>query len=317
MQGGASQGGPSGGTAARPDAGRDSGVVDADMLRERWPEILDVVRSKGKVAWMLLNTASVQELENGVLTIVFPSAGNARGFANSGHDQVLADVLAAMLGLNVRVRAVSGGPPPPGRGGAAGGQRTSAGQGMSGRGNPSGPSARDTDPSATGQSAGAAQAQDPSASDATAQDPSASDATAQDPPASHGPVQDQPAPDGTARHARASGRAASGRPAPDSPASGPRAVDRHSAGRTAKGTRASEPAGSAPAAPRGPAAGSPRAGQAKPARPRHAPPPEPAAVADEEWPDDATGPGAADSLSGMELIQRQLGGRVIEEIEDT
>jgi len=49
----------------------------------------------------------------------------------------------------------------------------------------------------------------------------------------------------------------------------------------------------------------------------HAQPPKPAAVADEEWPDDATGPGAADSLSGMELIQRQLGGRVIEEIEDT
>jgi hypothetical protein len=52
-------------------------------------------------------------------------------------------------------------------------------------------------------------------------------------------------------------------------------------------------------------------------RSRHAPPPQPAAIADEEWPDDATGPGAADSLSGMELIQRQLGGRVIEEIEDT
>ena len=307
MRGGASQGGPSGGTAARPDAGRDPGAVDADMLRERWPEILDVVRSRGKVAWMLLNTASVQELENGVLTIVFPSGGNARGFANSGHDQVLAGVLAAMLGLNVRVRAVSGGPPPPGRGGAVGGQGTAGGQGMEGRGNPSGPSARDTDPSATGQSAG----------DAQAQDPPASDATAKDPPASHGPVQDPSASHGTARRAQASGRAASGRPAPDSPASGPRATDRPSAGRTAKGTRASEPAGSAPAAPRGPGAGSPRAGQAQPARSRHAPPPEPAAVADEEWPDDATGPGAADSLSGMELIQRQLGGRVIEEIEDT
>jgi DNA polymerase-3 subunit gamma/tau len=299
MRGGASQGGPSGSTAARPDAGRDPGAVDADMLRERWPEILDGVRSKGKVAWMLLNTASVQELENGVLTIMFASGGNARGFANSGHDQVLAGVLATMLGLNVRVRAVSGGPPPPGRGGAVGGQ------GTAGHGNPSGPSA--TNPSATGQPAG----------DAQAQDMPASDATAQDPPASRGPVQDPPAPDGTARRAPAPGRTASGRPAPDSPASGPRATDRPSAGRGAKGARASEPAGSAPAAPRGSSAGSPRAGQAQPARSRHAQPPKPAAVADEEWPDDATGPGAADSLSGMELIQRQLGGRVIEEIEDT
>jgi DNA polymerase III subunit gamma/tau len=299
MRGGASQGGPSGSTAARPDAGRDPGAVDADMLRERWQEILDVVRSKGKVAWMLLNTASVQELENGVLTIMFPSGGNARGFANSGHDQVLAGVLATMLGLNVRVRAVSGGPPPPGHGGTAGGQ------GMAGHGDPSGPSA--TDPSATGQPAG----------DAQAQDPPSSGATAQDPPTSQSPVQDPPAPDGTARHAPASGRTASGRPDPDSPASGPRATDRPSAGGSAKGTRASEPARSASAASRGSSAGSPRASQAQPARSRHAQPPKPAAVADEEWPDDATGPGAADSLSGMELIQRQLGGRVIEEIEDT
>ena len=302
---GAGQGGPSGTPAARPDAGRDPGAVDADILRERWPEILDAVRSKGKVAWMLLNTASVQELENGVLTIAFPSGGNARGFANSGHDQVLAGVLATMLGLNVRVRAVSGGPPPPGRGGAAGGQGTAGGQRMAGHGDPSGPSA--TDPSATGQPAG----------DAQAQDPPSSDATAQDPPTSQSPVQDPPAPDSTARHAPASGRTASGRPDPDSPASGPRATDRPSAGGSAKGTRASEPARSAPAAPRGSSAGSPRASQAQPARSRHAQPPKPAAVADEEWPDDATGPGTADSLSGMELIQRQLGGRVIEEIEDT
>jgi DNA polymerase III subunit gamma/tau len=305
MRGGASQGGPSASTAARPDAGRDPGAVDADTLRQRWPEILDGVRSKGKVAWMLLNTASVQELENGVLTIVFPSGGNARGFANSGHDQVLAGVLATMLGLNVRVRAVSGGPLPPGRGGAVGGQGTAGGQGMAGHGNPSGPSV--TNPSTTGQPAGDAQAQDPPSSDATAQDPAAS----------HGSVQDPPAPEGTARHAPAPGRTASGRPDPDSPASGPRATDRPSTGRTAKGTRASEPAGSAPAAPGGSSAGSPGASQAQAARSRHAQPPKPAAIADEEWPDDTTGPGAADSLSGMELIQRQLGGRVIEEIEDT
>jgi DNA polymerase-3 subunit gamma/tau len=312
--GGASQGEPSGSTAAPPGAGqgRDPGAVDADTLRQRWPEILDAVRSKGKVAWMLLNTASVQELENGVLTIAFPSGGNARGFANSGHDQILAGALAAMLGLNVRVRAVSGGSPlPPGRGGAGGGQGTAGpqgtagGQGTAGHGNPSGPSA--TDLPATGQPA----------TDAPAQDRPASDATGQDPRASHGSAQGPPVSGGTARRATASGRTASARPAPDSPAPGPQAADRPSAGRAARGARASEPAGSAPAARGGSPAGSSRTGQAESARSRHATPPQPAAFADDEWPDDATGPGAADSLSGMELIQRQLGGRVIEEIEGT
>ena len=48
------------------------------------------------------------------------------------------------------------------------------------------------------------------------------------------------------------------------------------------------------------------------------PPQQAAGFADEEWPDDATGPeGAAGDLSGMELIRRQLGGRVIQEIEDS
>src|SRR5262249_60691269 len=93
-----------------------------------WPEIRDEGRSKRKVAWMLLNTASVQELESGVLTIAFPSGGNARGFASSGYDQVLADALAAMLGLNVRVRAVAGDPPvSPGRAGPASGHGTAGG----------------------------------------------------------------------------------------------------------------------------------------------------------------------------------------------
>src|SRR4029077_9432949 len=93
-----------------PGARGGAGPVDAEALRQRWPEILDAVRSEKKVAWMLLNTASVQELESGVLTIAFPSEGNARGFASSGHDQVLTGALTALLGLNVRVRAVAGAP---------------------------------------------------------------------------------------------------------------------------------------------------------------------------------------------------------------
>jgi hypothetical protein len=54
-------------------------------------------------------------------------------------------------------------------------------------------------------------------------------------------------------------------------------------------------------------------------------PPRSSAFADEEWPDEAAGPadpggpggpGGSGALTGMELIQRQLGGRIIEEIEE-
>jgi DNA polymerase-3 subunit gamma/tau len=224
--------GSHGAASARRDAPGPHGgsaPVDAEALRQRWPEILDRVKSEKKVAWILLNTASVQELEHGVLTIAFPSEGNARGFASSGHDQILAGALVAMLGLNVRVRAIADPPASP------------AASGRAAKDNLVGP---------------------PSA------DPAGSPAA--------------PRPEGGTR--------------------GPAAVPE--VGRAAQGR----------AAP-GPAAGGQ---QAKPRRSRPAPPQQDAGSADEEWPDDATGPGAgAEHLTGMELIRRQLGGRVIQEIEDS
>jgi DNA polymerase III subunit gamma/tau len=91
-------------TAQRPP-GR-GGATDVAMLRERWPDVLDAVRQERRVAWMLLNSASVESLDGGVLTVAFPREGEAKGFTTSGHDQVLTSVLGSMLGLNVRVRAV-------------------------------------------------------------------------------------------------------------------------------------------------------------------------------------------------------------------
>jgi DNA polymerase-3 subunit gamma/tau len=55
----------------------------------------------------------------------------------------------------------------------------------------------------------------------------------------------------------------------------------------------------------------------QPSQPRVPPSPPATALADEDWPDDASGPGGAADLTGMELIQRQLGGRVIGEIEES
>ena len=234
-----------------------AGPVDAEALRQRWPEILDAVRSEKKVAWMLLNTASVQELESGVLTIAFPSEGNARGFASSGHDQVLTGALTALLGLNVRVRAVAGAPP-------------AASTPAAGR-------------AAPGQAPRSRPAPDR--------------------------AQEAPGPTGS----RAAGPAASGPPFPDPPA-GPQPGSR------TRGPAAAPHDGGPARAVKDPGGPSTASGQqASPAGSRPVPPgPQPAALADEEWPDDA-GPAAAgrEDLTGMELIRRQLGGQVIQEIEDS
>ncbi len=202
----------------RPDA------VDVGLLRERWPEVLDVVRGQRRIAWMLLGPASVDSLEGGVLTVAFPKEGEAKGFASSGCDQVLASALASLLGLNVRVRAVVG--------------TGTAGAGPRGSARPA-----------------------PAAAPAPAPAPAVAE-----PASSPGPAD------------------------PPDPVPGP------------------PPAAQAPA----PAKGNPRSAvpSSRPS-PRKAEP-----IAPEEWPDDAGPAGDAQGPTGMELIQRQLGGQVIEEIEE-
>jgi DNA polymerase III subunit gamma/tau len=210
------------------------GAIDADTLRQRWPDILDAVRQERKVAWLLLRPASVDSLEGGVLTIAFPREGEAKGFTTSGHDQVLTEVLGTMLGLNVRVRGVvSGGTREPGRSAPAQGAARSGGG-----------TTRDVD--AQRDSAG-------------------------------GPG-----------------------PAADAPGSS-----------TGLGSAPDQAAGSAQAEPPEPEAGNPGS-KASPRRGAAGSGP----AAPEEWPDDAGPAGDAPAVTGMELIERQLGGRVIEEIEE-
>jgi hypothetical protein len=77
------------------------------VLRERWPTILDAVKHQKRVAWLLLSNASVDTLQDGVLTLRFTREGEAKGFSGSGYDQELGQVLQKMLGISPRVRAVA------------------------------------------------------------------------------------------------------------------------------------------------------------------------------------------------------------------
>ena len=61
------------------------------------------------MAWMVLSSASVLSLEDGVLTLRFPRDGNVKGFIASSHDTVLKRVLSDSFGLNVMIKGVAGG----------------------------------------------------------------------------------------------------------------------------------------------------------------------------------------------------------------
>jgi hypothetical protein len=116
--------------------------VDASLLQSRWPDVLEAVRDKRKVAWILLTNATVQSLADGVLTIEFAREGDAKGFVSSGCDRLLGEILQAMFGISPQLKATartpgSGpggarGPAGPGADDGPGGPGSAGGQGGTG-----------------------------------------------------------------------------------------------------------------------------------------------------------------------------------------
>jgi DNA polymerase-3 subunit gamma/tau len=96
-----------------PRAAAAGSPADAGSIRERWPEILDAVGRRSRVAWVQLNSATAESLQDGVLTLRFAQAGAATGFTARGSDQDLVQVLGQMLGISPRIRAVAAEPGTP------------------------------------------------------------------------------------------------------------------------------------------------------------------------------------------------------------
>jgi DNA polymerase III subunit gamma/tau len=274
------------------------GPVDVDLVRERWPQILDAVLAERRVAWMLLRSSTVQSLEGNLLVVGFAREGEVKGFSSSGCDKVLANALNTVLGIAVRVRAMVAS-----EAAVPGARPAPAGQA------PAGPGSHQTP------------AGEPASHPAPAQAPPRRD------PASEPPARRSPSPGTGPDSGKPRGQGTGGSPGPSgNPGTGqaggsPRG-DEHpppAAGGTSAGDargRARAPATTARGRATKKAASSGGAAAGKAARP----PSQAAgsAFADEEWPDDAgedAAPAApARGLVGMELIQRQLGGKVIEEI---
>jgi len=100
-------GAPAAPAPTRPAGSGRAGAPDADELRNRWPDVLDAIRDTSKVAWILLGKASVESVEGDVITMAFDSEGNAKGFASSGSDGYLANVLERMFGARPVIRATA------------------------------------------------------------------------------------------------------------------------------------------------------------------------------------------------------------------
>ena len=135
----AAAGPPAAGTAAADDAPEPSvdpapGAtaetiaaetgLDLHAVRRMWPEILDQVKAKRRVTWMLLfDKVQVLGLDERSLTLGFPDAGSVKGFTSGGHDEVLRQSIIDIVGTDWRIDPVhqpagstsgaAGAPPPP------------------------------------------------------------------------------------------------------------------------------------------------------------------------------------------------------------
>jgi DNA polymerase III subunit gamma/tau len=107
-------GAPGAPAAPAPSRGGD---VTLDALRQAWPNVVEAIKAKGRVAAIVIGNASVASFDEGVLTLRFPRQGDVKGFQGSKYEDLLKQAINAMFGVNVVIRAVTGGgdAPSPGR----------------------------------------------------------------------------------------------------------------------------------------------------------------------------------------------------------
>ena len=89
----------------RSEPARQSAApADTETLRARWPDVLEAVQGRKRVAWMQLSNASVDSFADGVLTLTFAQAGIEKGFLTGGYDKDLSQVLSALYGITPHIR---------------------------------------------------------------------------------------------------------------------------------------------------------------------------------------------------------------------
>ncbi|WP_258725742.1 DNA polymerase III subunit gamma and tau [Cellulomonas sp. NS3] len=114
---------------------------DTEMLRRRWPEVLDTLNRLKKATWVLVSqNAQVADLDASMLRLAFTAPGIATAFRGGQHAEMVQRAVRETLGFDVRVEPVlhepgatgGAGPAPAPAGAGAGGAPGSARPGGSG-----------------------------------------------------------------------------------------------------------------------------------------------------------------------------------------
>jgi DNA polymerase-3 subunit gamma/tau len=90
-----------------PAAGPSQAGPDVNAVRTMWPQVLEHVKRRKRVTWMVLfEKAVVLDITEGRLTLAFSDQGSVKGFPAGGHDEIVRQALIDVLGVDWRVEAV-------------------------------------------------------------------------------------------------------------------------------------------------------------------------------------------------------------------
>jgi len=110
---------PAGGAPADPGpapTARTGAGQDTEMLRRRWPEVLETLAGLKKTTWVLISqNAQVIELDATTLKLGFTAPGLATAFRNGPHAELVHQAVRETLGFDVRVEGVLAGDGPAAR----------------------------------------------------------------------------------------------------------------------------------------------------------------------------------------------------------
>ena len=109
---------PSGGwEVARPAAhsdapaqvSRSAAAPNADLVRQRWGDVVERLATHSRVVWSLLSqNGQLGAVDGDQLVILFPSQGMVASFTNGGRAQIVEDTIYDVLGVRLHVSAQVG-----------------------------------------------------------------------------------------------------------------------------------------------------------------------------------------------------------------
>ncbi|WP_042409157.1 DNA polymerase III subunit gamma and tau [Streptacidiphilus carbonis] len=91
------------GQAQQPTGQQQGG---AGQVRQMWPQILDAVKGRRRVTWMLVQQAQVAGFDGSTLQLSFEHAGTRDGFVNGGHDDILRQAIQDSFGMSWRIDCI-------------------------------------------------------------------------------------------------------------------------------------------------------------------------------------------------------------------